>query len=96
MRMGEVKQHLPHLASYLNWGGNNFDWLILDCPPVLSFAWNHWFCACARPALLVVREQHTPAVQVRQATSRLGAGLKGVLLNDVVDEGISDRASDAD
>jgi Mrp family chromosome partitioning ATPase len=96
MRMGEVKQHLPHLASYLNWGGNNFDWLILDCPPVLSFAWNHWFRACARPALLVVREQRTPAVQVRQATSRLGAGLKGVLLNDVVDEGISDRTSDAD
>jgi hypothetical protein len=42
----------------------------------------------------LVREQYTPAVEVRQATRRLGAGLKGVLLNDVVDEGISDRTSD--
>ena len=91
MRMGELKQHLPRLASYLNWGCNNFDWLILDCPPVLSFAWNHWFRACARPALLVVREQRTPAVQVRQATSRLGASLKGFLMNDAASAATSER-----
>ena len=82
MRLGELKQHLPHLASYLNWAGKTFDWLILDCPPVLSVAWNSWFRACARPVLLVVREQHTPAVQVRKAIRNLGGGLKGVLLND--------------
>jgi Mrp family chromosome partitioning ATPase len=97
MRRGELKQHLPLLASYLNWGANNYDWLILDCPPVLSFAWNNWFREHARPALLVVREQHTPAVQVRQATSRLGASLKGVLLNDVVKAvGASERTADPD
>jgi Mrp family chromosome partitioning ATPase len=96
MRTDELKQHLPHLATYLNWGGDNFDWLVLDCPPVLSSGWNKWFRQYARPALLVVRERHTPEVQVRKATSRLGAGLKGVLLNDVVNTGTSDRTSDAD
>lgn len=46
MRVGELKQHLPHLVSYLNWGGAHFDWLILDCPPVLSFAWPLVSCLC--------------------------------------------------
>jgi Mrp family chromosome partitioning ATPase len=96
MRMSEFKQHLPLLASYLEWGSDNFDWLILDCPPVLSVAWNKWFREYARPALLVVRELHTPAVQVRQAINRLGAGLKGVLLNDVVNADTSKQESDSD
>jgi Mrp family chromosome partitioning ATPase len=96
MPRAELKQHLPMLASFLNWGHDRYDWLILDCPSVLSSGWNEWFRQYARPALLVVREKHTPEVQVRQATNRLGAGLKGVLLNDVVNAGTSDRTSDAD
>jgi len=91
MRRGDLARYLPQLSSYLNWGSSNYDWLILDCPPVLSFAWNKWFRKYARPALLVVRDQHTPAVQVRQATSRLGISLKGVLLNDVVDSVVPER-----
>jgi len=87
MQISDLKQHLPNLASYLSWGSDNFDWLILDCPAVLSDAWKNCFREDARPALLVVREQHTPAVQVRRATRRLGASLKGVLLNDVEDAG---------
>jgi Mrp family chromosome partitioning ATPase len=95
MHRAELKQHLPLLASYLNWGSNKYDWLVLDCPPVLSSGWNKWFRKYARPALLVVRERHTPLVQVRKATRRLGASLKGVLLNDVVDVGASERTADA-
>jgi Mrp family chromosome partitioning ATPase len=82
MRKGELKQRLPRLASYLNWAGENYDWLVLDCPPVLSSAWNHWFHDYARPALLVIREQHTPAIQVRQTISRMRYRIKGILLND--------------
>ena len=93
MPRAELKKHLPLLASFLNWGHDRYDWLILDCPPVLSSGWNKWFRQHARPALLVVRQQYTPEVQVRQATSRLGPGLRGVLLNDVVDEGSFDRKS---
>jgi Mrp family chromosome partitioning ATPase len=96
MPRSEQKSYLPLLASFLNWGHDRYDWLILDCPPVLSPGWNKWFRQYACPALLVVREQHTPEVQVRKAASRLGAGLKGVLLNDVLDEDTSDRTSGAD
>ncbi len=96
MPKSELKTHLPLLASFLNWAHDRYDWMILDCPPVLSSGWNQWFRQYARPALLVVREQHTPEVQVRQATSRLGDGLKGVLLNDVLDQGTPDRTYDAE
>ena len=96
MPRAELKIHLPLLASFLNWGHDRYDWLILDCPPVLSSGWNKWFRQYARPALLVVREQHTPEVQVRKVASRLGAGLKGVLLNDVTSAGASDPTSDSD
>jgi Mrp family chromosome partitioning ATPase len=88
MRVAALNQHQPQLSAYLNWGSNNFDWLILDCPAVLSSAWNGWFRTYARPAMLLVRERHTPAIQVRRATDRLGVNLKGVLMNDVVN---SDR-----
>jgi Mrp family chromosome partitioning ATPase len=82
MGAGELKQHLPSLASFLDWGSETYDWLILDCPPVLSHAWNDWFRENAAPSLLVAREEHTPLVQIHRATKRLGDGLKGVLLND--------------
>lgn len=96
MARAELKKNLPLLASFLSWGHDRYDWLVLDCPPVLSSGWNEWFRQYAQPALLVVREQHTPEVQVREATKRLGAGLKGVLLNDVSDESNSERPADAD
>ena len=95
MPRSELKSHLPLLASFLNWGHDRYDWLILDCPSVVSAGWNQWFRQYARPALLVVREQYTPEIQVRRATSRLGDGLKGVLLNDAVDGVISDPNSDS-
>ena len=96
MPRAEVKMHLPFLASFLKWGHDRYDWLILDCPPVLSSGWNKWYREYAQPALLVVREQHTPEVQVRQATRRLGASLNGVLLNDVASAGAPDPTPDAD
>jgi Mrp family chromosome partitioning ATPase len=96
MARRELNTHLPMLRSFLNWANDRYEWLVLDCPPVLSSGWNSWFRQNAQPALLVIREQYTPEVQARQATRRLGAGLMGVLLNDVVDNGISDRIMDAD
>jgi Mrp family chromosome partitioning ATPase len=82
MNPGERRHHLPSLRYFLDWGAENHDWLILDCPPVLSHAWNAWFREHAEPSLLVVREGRTPVTQARKATRRLGLGLKGVLLND--------------
>jgi Mrp family chromosome partitioning ATPase len=77
----ELKQHLPSLASFLDWASEHHDWLVLDCPPVLSHEWNEWFREHAEPAALVVRDNATTLAQIRKAAKRLGSGMKGVLLN---------------
>jgi Mrp family chromosome partitioning ATPase len=80
----QLKQYLPRLKDFFAWASENYDWLILDCPPVLSLPWRQWFSEYAGPTLLVVREQQTPMVETRKAAKLLGANLKGVLLNDSV------------
>jgi hypothetical protein len=54
---------------------------VLDCPPVLSRAWNSWLNVHADPALLIVRSRKTPAVDVTRASRRLSRKLRGVVLN---------------
>ena len=85
MSRGELKQHLPALASFLDWGSQQYDWLVLDCPTVLSSSWSEWFRSNADPALLVVREEHTPLTQIRKATRQLGSSLHGVVFNDAAE-----------
>jgi Mrp family chromosome partitioning ATPase len=82
MTAGDIKRHLPAATQFIDWASRTYDWIVLDCPPALSPKWNHWFGESAQPALLVVREQHTPSRLIRKAVHRLGKGLKGVLLND--------------
>jgi Mrp family chromosome partitioning ATPase len=86
MSRRELKQHLPALASFMKWGSENHDWLIFDCPPVLSRDWNMWFRRNARPALLVVRRQSTPLVRIRRAAHHLSSSLHGILFNDAGEE----------
>jgi Mrp family chromosome partitioning ATPase len=78
----QIRQLLPGLDHFLEWAGKRYDWVLLDCPPVLSPEWNSWFREHVGPTLLVVREQHTPLVDIRKATTVLGANLKGLLLNE--------------
>jgi Mrp family chromosome partitioning ATPase len=77
-----IMEHLHSLRSFLDQCAEKYDWLILDCPSVLSHGWNAWFRKYAGPTLLVVREEQTPLVEVRNAASVLGGNLKAVLLND--------------
>ena len=77
-------QHFERLDAFLDWCGERYNWLILDCPPVLSREWSPWYREYASPALLVVRQERTPLVQVRKAAKLLGGKLQGVLLNDSV------------
>jgi len=83
-RSGQLKEYLPRLDAFLGWFTDKYDWIILDCPAVLSREWNSWFREFADPALLVVREQQTPLVEIRKTTKLLGSQLKGILLNDSV------------
>jgi len=73
---------LEHLHAFLDWASEYYEMVILDCPAVLSAEWDAWFHRFIGPALLVVREEHTPQVEVRKAMQRLGDHLKGALLND--------------
>jgi Mrp family chromosome partitioning ATPase len=79
---GQRDQHLERLDAFLDWCGERYDWLVLDCPPVFSREWQHWSRQNASPILMVVREGKTPEVTVRKAVDVLGSHLKGVLLND--------------
>jgi Mrp family chromosome partitioning ATPase len=82
MTTRDIKLHLPAATEFIDWASRTYDWIVLDCPPALSPKWNNWFGGSAQPALLVVREQHTPSTLIRKAVHRLGKSLKGVLLND--------------
>ena len=81
MGRGEMKRFQPLFNSFLNWAQKEYQWIVLDCPPVLSSAWNHWLNEQAVSALLIVRSRKTPAVDVSRASRRLGKRLRGVVLN---------------
>jgi len=81
MARSEVKRFQPLFDSFLDWARKEYQWVVLDCPPVLSNRWNDWFKAHATSVLLVVRNEKTPAVDVRRASRRLEQALKGVVLN---------------
>jgi Mrp family chromosome partitioning ATPase len=72
---------LEHLSAFFDWSAARYESVIFDCPSVLSPEWDAWFGISIGAALLVVREGRTPLVEVRQAMERLGAGMKGILLN---------------
>jgi Mrp family chromosome partitioning ATPase len=77
----ETLRYLSSLTMFFDWAGDTYEWLVFDCPPVLSSAWNNWFQEHASPVLLVVRAHCTSLLQVRKVTQRLGDSLKGTLLN---------------
>jgi Mrp family chromosome partitioning ATPase len=79
--IGMLQPILEHLDAFLDWGNQNYELLVIDCPPVISREWNRWFSNFVGSALLVVREDRTPLVEVRRAAKLLGNQLKGVLLN---------------
>jgi Mrp family chromosome partitioning ATPase len=74
--------NLRCLQPFLDLCSEKYEWIVLDCPGVLSRAWSEWFRKYANPTLLVIREQQTPLVEVQKAARLLGANLKAVLLND--------------
>jgi Mrp family chromosome partitioning ATPase len=81
----EIRKHLSMLTDFLEEVEGKYDWLVLDCPPVLSPLWDEWFQENANPVLMVVRAKQTPLLQVERATWRLGANLKGTVMNAVDD-----------
>jgi len=77
-----IKRRLPSLSNFIGWASESYEWLVFDCPPVLSSGWTGWFRENANPVLMVVRAHKTPLLEVRRAAQQLGPSLKGTLLND--------------
>lgn len=69
------------LESTLTWCQSQYDWLVLDTPPVLAVADTLELLAHADPVLLVVRARSTRTALVRPAIEMLGPALKHVLFN---------------
>jgi Mrp family chromosome partitioning ATPase len=88
MTGADIKRYLHATSEFLAWAAEKYEWILLDCPPVVSTKWNDWFDREAQSVLLVVREQHTPAARIRKAAHRLGERLRGVLLNDSESAGL--------
>jgi MinD-like ATPase involved in chromosome partitioning or flagellar assembly len=72
---------LLHLNDFLDWAAERYELVVLDCPSVLSPEWDRWFHAFVGEALLVVREDRTPVVDVRNAARLLDQHLTGAWLN---------------
>jgi Mrp family chromosome partitioning ATPase len=81
IKQSEVKRLQSCFGAFMEWTKKEYQWVIFDCPAVLSPNWNEWFDTSAGSTLMIVRSERTPAVNVRRATRRLGERLKGVVLN---------------
>lgn len=81
MSRTEIKRFQPALGPFLKWAREEFEWVILDCPPVLSRHWDEWFKENATSVLMVVRSERTPGIYVRSASRKLKGSLKGAVLS---------------
>jgi protein-tyrosine kinase len=72
----------PLLESMLRTAAENFDWVILDSPPVLSLSDTVLLGPLCDAVLLVLRANSTPAKLVKDAIDRIGRErICGVVIN---------------
>lgn len=76
----------PRFAELLREASENYDVVVLDCPPVLSVAEARVIASLATLTFLVVRWSKTPVAAVRSAVHQLettGVSVHGAVLNFV-------------
>jgi capsular exopolysaccharide synthesis family protein len=71
---------------FLSWARENFDWVIVDSPPVLAAADVAQLTTLVDAVLLVVRAQNTPRELTTRAFEMIGDRLSGVILNEAAIE----------
>ena len=77
----EAAQQSGALNDLLVWAEEQFDWVVLDCPPVSSPDWTRWFMLNADPVVLVTRAGGTRMHDLRKVAASLNDHLAGVILN---------------
>jgi tyrosine-protein kinase Etk/Wzc len=72
----------PQFETLLRDIGPDFDWIIVDSPPILALADARLLVPLCDAALLVVRAEQTPVNLVKDCIERVGRdNICGVLLN---------------
>jgi Mrp family chromosome partitioning ATPase len=82
MSLEEVTHQSGPLNDFLAWAEEQYEWLVLDCPPVGSVEWTRWFDLNADPVFLVARAGVTRKRAWQAAARRLKDRLAGAILND--------------
>ena len=79
---GSILQH-ARTAQMVAEFGNQFEWVIIDSPPLPPFADSRLWAAMADAVLLVVRQSYTPKKLLQQCLDSLEPKkLLGLILND--------------
>lgn len=74
------------LAGILGWAKERYDYVLVDLPPVGLFSESEVLSDLCDGAVLVVRQDRTPAAEINDAVDALNAGrsrLLGCVLNDM-------------
>jgi capsular exopolysaccharide synthesis family protein len=74
------------MRNLLAWGRAHFDWVVVDCPPVLPAADVTAMVSLADAAILVVRARSTPRDLASKSIELLGNHLFGVVMNEATVE----------
>ncbi len=78
----EAARQSGALNDLLVWAEDQFDWVVVDCPPVTSSSWTRWFTLNADPVLLVARSGETHMRDLKKVAASLKDHLAGVMLNE--------------
>ncbi len=78
----EAAQQSGGLNDLLVWAEDQFDWIVVDCPPATSLSWTRWFTLNADPVLLVARSGGTRMRDLTKVAAALKDHLAGVMLNE--------------
>jgi Mrp family chromosome partitioning ATPase len=71
------------LRQLLGWARRNFEWVIIDGPPVLAISDVEEILPSVDLVMMIARERVTPRAMLERAAERLGKRLNFVIFNDV-------------
>jgi len=70
------------LRNFICWAKENYKWVLLDSPPLLTLSDSMELSALADCTVLVVRARVTPRVLVERAIELLGSRLQHIIMNE--------------
>ncbi len=72
----------PALNQFIHWARTQYQWVILDTPPVVPISDVLEIAPHADAVVMVARARHTPVPQLRRSIEILGKRIRYTVLND--------------